>query len=371
VNRLRDTVSGEAAEAYEKISRERVTLYTVGLLLGLLVAYLIVYVYSGRIANRFHRMTTFVAIMLFTGVSFYTVYPKSDYMLNHIKTKEEAKACLQENEDALYYRVCLGSNCSYSSCQCVLLEEDRMASDQASDHTAITLTQHHRRIVKPESSKEYIDFLEDKLNEDLGWYYWKKYVAAAFWSQVSMPINLVITLLTAVTTAQATSPSLLPDSAYRAISITTLMITVLNTFFRPHDKMTKNLELVKLWNGVGMKFEKAFYNDLDNEYEKQEDVDSAIAKYKSIQDDINSLRAQEGPDTMNFLTDLIHIVVMFSCLRRRQTWLDASKKDAADQKYDAAAQQTPLTQPLLTPLFTKVGLKKSEGPAPPSSQVPT
>ena len=92
VNRLRDTVSGEAAEAYEKISRERVTLYTVGLLLGLLVAYLIVYVYSGRIANRFHRMTTFVAIMLFTGVSFYTVYPKSDYMMNHIKTEQEAKA---------------------------------------------------------------------------------------------------------------------------------------------------------------------------------------------------------------------------------------------------------------------------------------
>lgn len=92
VNRLRDTVSGEAAEAYEKISKERVTLYTVGLVLGLILAYLVVYVYGRRIANRFHRATTFVAIMLFTAVFFYTVYPKSDYMMNHIKTEEEAKA---------------------------------------------------------------------------------------------------------------------------------------------------------------------------------------------------------------------------------------------------------------------------------------
>lgn len=95
VNRLRDIVSGEAAVAYEKISKERVTLYTIGLVLGLVLAYLIVFTYGGRITNRFHRATTFVAIMLFTGVSFYTVYPKSDYMLNHIKSEKEAKAWME------------------------------------------------------------------------------------------------------------------------------------------------------------------------------------------------------------------------------------------------------------------------------------
>lgn len=227
-------------------------------------------------------------------------------------------------------------------------------SDQASEQSAVTihaLAFGHRRAIKPESSKEYIDFLEDKLNEDLGWYYWKKYVAAAFWSQVSMPINLVITLLTAVTTAQATSPTLLPESAYRTISITTLIITVLNTFFRPHDKMTKNLELVKSWNEVGMKFEKLFYNDLDNEYERQEDVDAAILKYKGVQDEINILRSQESPDTMNFLTDFIHIIVMFTCLKRKKTWLDSKKKDDADKKFDQSSAQ--LQQPLL---FTRTSL---------------
>jgi len=215
--------------------------------------------------------------------------------------------------------------------------------DQSSDHSTISVTHHHRRAIKPESSKEYIDFLEDKLNEDIGWYYWKKYVAAAFWSQVSMPMNLIITLLTAVTTAQATSPNLLPDSVYRSISISTLFITVINTFFRPHDKMTKNLELVRSWNEVGMKFEKLFYDDLDNEYDRQEDIDAAIAKYKGLQDEINELRSLETPDTMNFLTDMIHLTVMYSCLRRKHNWLDPAKKDDADKKfYQSNTSQQPL-----------------------------
>lgn len=95
VNLLRDSVSGEAAEAYEKISKERGTLYIVGIAIGLVVAYIVVSTYGSKISNRFHRMTTFVAITLFVGVFFYSLYPKSDYMLNHIKNDKEAKAWME------------------------------------------------------------------------------------------------------------------------------------------------------------------------------------------------------------------------------------------------------------------------------------
>ena len=95
VNLLRDSVSGEAAEAYEKISKERGTLYIVGISIGLVVASLFTSTYGSKISNRFHRMTTFVAITLFIGVFFYSLYPKSDYMLNHIKNDKEAKAWME------------------------------------------------------------------------------------------------------------------------------------------------------------------------------------------------------------------------------------------------------------------------------------
>jgi hypothetical protein len=159
---------------------------------------------------------------------------------------------------------------------------------------------------------KYIEFLENKLDTDLGFYFWKKYIA-----QISMPVNLTITLLTALTTAQATSPDLLPHNVYVNISIATLLITVLNTFFTPHSQMTKNIEIMKKWNEMGAQFEEAYYSQT-----KYDDVEGAITSYKNIQKEMNDLRQLEGPETMNFLTDLIHLVAKLTCLRNHEKWLD-------------------------------------------------
>jgi hypothetical protein len=168
--------------------------------------------------------------------------------------------------------------------------------------------------------KKYIAFLENKLDTNLGFYFWKKYVASAFWAQVSMPINLAITLLTALTTAQATSSNLLPENVYVNISIATLLITVLNTFFSPHTQLNKNIELMKKWDEIGSQFEEVYYS-----HDKYDDVEKAIISYKEVKKEMNHLRQSEGPDTTNFLTDLIHIGATLSCLRNRQKWLDGDK----------------------------------------------
>ena len=185
----------------------------------------------------------------------------------------------------------------------------------------------------PRTSSSYADFLEDKLNTDLGFYYWKKYVAAAFWSQVSMPINLVITLMTALTTAQAASPNLLPDGVYRTISISALILTVVNTFFRPHEQMTQSLESMQRWNALGIEFEKVYYNSANNNYGIHiTDLSGSILQYAAIQEKMNALRGQEGPATMNWFTDMLHMVAAKTCLRRYQKWLDFEKEvDASEE----------------------------------------
>lgn len=62
---------------------------------------------------------------------------------------------------------------------------------------------------RQDEQKKFINFLENKLNVDIGFYYWKRYVAGSFWAQLATPINLAITLMTALTTAsvQITIPS--------------------------------------------------------------------------------------------------------------------------------------------------------------------
>jgi hypothetical protein len=48
------------------------------------------------------------------------------------------------------------------------------------------------------SDENFLDFLESKIDNDLGYYFWKKYIAAAFWAQISTPLNLMITIMTAL-----------------------------------------------------------------------------------------------------------------------------------------------------------------------------
>jgi hypothetical protein len=68
-----------------------------------------------------------------------------------------------------------------------------------------------------DSPSSVVKFLENKIDQDLGFYFWKRYTAAAFWTQISTPINLLITLMTALTTAQSASSNILPEEAYKQV----------------------------------------------------------------------------------------------------------------------------------------------------------
>ena len=92
-NLLRNVFSDELDKKYEKIIIERRNHFIIGLILGLIISFVVVkYV---NIVNNFHRITFFLAITLGTSVVFYMIMPKSDYMLNYLKTPEENKKWLE------------------------------------------------------------------------------------------------------------------------------------------------------------------------------------------------------------------------------------------------------------------------------------
>jgi len=89
---LKRELSPELAELYIKLSNERRNLYIQGLLLGLLLSYFTVkYV---KPVNKFHVSTFFLAITISVSGLYYYLMPKSDYMLNHLKTESQNKAWL-------------------------------------------------------------------------------------------------------------------------------------------------------------------------------------------------------------------------------------------------------------------------------------
>jgi hypothetical protein len=175
----------------------------------------------------------------------------------------------------------------------------------------------------------FIETIEDNIDKLLGFYYWKRYVASAFWSNISTPINLGITLLTALTTAQATTYNLFSTGVTSTLSIITFGLTVFNTFFKPHLTMTHNINIMGLWNNIGTDFEIIFYDKA-----KYNTPDVFIEKYKKIQERINDIRKNDGPDTTNFFTDLIHILsIKCYCCLKDVNWLDKDMKTLYRNKF--------------------------------------
>ncbi len=201
---------------------------------------------------------------------------------------------------------------------CELSIQTDTSSVQLNNLVQLNHTLSHNHI----NDKKFIIFIENKINKDIGFYYWKKYIAAAFWSQLSTPTNLLITILSAVNTFQATSPDLIPQRIYMNISIATLFITVLNTFFRPHEQMTENKNMVKKWNDIGIEFEELYYN---NKTYEETVINDTINNYKNLLIKLNDLKQSEGPDTTNFFTDLLHLFVIRVYLKKYQNWLDFEK----------------------------------------------
>ena len=160
--------------------------------------------------------------------------------------------------------------------------------------------------------------IEHKLNVEIGFGWWKKYVAAAFWGNMSMPVNLAITLLTALTAAQTTTGNMLPHSSSVGISLATLVLSVLNTFFRPHVQMTENIKLMSRWTEIGNTFESVYYS----ENESFADHKRRLRDYQRIQQEVNAIQNGQSPEHQNFLTDLIHVVVRATVLKSRDKWLD-------------------------------------------------
>lgn len=91
-DQLHRVLSPELAAKYDAIVKERTTHYIQGLLIGLVISYFVLNRLS--ITNRFHRISLFFGVTLFTTALYYLLRPKSDYMLKHLKTAEENKAWL-------------------------------------------------------------------------------------------------------------------------------------------------------------------------------------------------------------------------------------------------------------------------------------
>ena len=100
-----NTLSGDQKNIYKKLIKERKNIYYYGFILGIILSIVFVLILKSKIAfynifnNKSKSAKTSVvcivgAITFVTNYLFYILYPKSDYMLNHLTDKSQIKGWL-------------------------------------------------------------------------------------------------------------------------------------------------------------------------------------------------------------------------------------------------------------------------------------
>jgi len=93
-------LSPDLQKRYDKITRERMLISCQGYVAGVILSLLIIF-YRG-IKNPYSLVCTVMATCFLTNYLYYMLHPKSDWVLNHVETKEEVKAWLQMYREMQY-----------------------------------------------------------------------------------------------------------------------------------------------------------------------------------------------------------------------------------------------------------------------------
>jgi uncharacterized protein YacL len=88
---FRKLLNKSQLDIYNVISKERMSIYIKGLILGILLAVLITFNSSLKGTNK---LCVFVVIALGVNYLFYSLHPKSSYMLLHLTSQQQNEAWL-------------------------------------------------------------------------------------------------------------------------------------------------------------------------------------------------------------------------------------------------------------------------------------
>lgn len=157
--------------------------------------------------------------------------------------------------------------------------------------------------------------VESFLNKTIGSSYQKRYIGSLFWSNISTPINLAITLMTALNTGQVTTNNLISNDSMVKLNVATLILASINTFFRPNDQMNACKEYSRKWIEFGSKYEEIFFMP----EETAEEIKLKYDKYKELNKEMNQFENSQSLHT-NCIIDIIYLFVNYMLFQNKTTW---------------------------------------------------
>jgi len=106
IQKYKATLTPELKARFEKITQERKTISLQGYGLGLLISLGILFYFTQTRptkVNGLFLVCTVISTMFVTNYFYYTLSPKSDWMLNHVNTQPEVDAWLKMYKQMQYH----------------------------------------------------------------------------------------------------------------------------------------------------------------------------------------------------------------------------------------------------------------------------
>ena len=88
--KLRESLDENGKNAYDKITSERLELFIKGSIAGLVIATGF-FLWARKKLGTISTVCSFVIIMFIVQIGVYTLTPKSDYVLNYVKSNEQSQ----------------------------------------------------------------------------------------------------------------------------------------------------------------------------------------------------------------------------------------------------------------------------------------
>ena len=129
---------------------------------------------------------------------------------------------------------------------------------------------------------------ESRLNiidSNLGKLYLRQLGRKQFWNNIATPINLLITIISAVVSTRATAETenLIPNDIYKYISVALLVLTGLNTYYKPHSQYHAHTTKCEKISDIGKTFLRIKTNinndNTNNISDKIQELEVSLNKY--------------------------------------------------------------------------------------------
>ena len=104
VKQYRGTLNQEQREIYDKISKERLNISIQGYVLGFVLSlFIIFYNYNNKRIQPSAVVCMVLATSFLTNYFYYKLTPKTDWMLNHVESKQQTQEWLKMYKIMQYY----------------------------------------------------------------------------------------------------------------------------------------------------------------------------------------------------------------------------------------------------------------------------